>query len=129
MSWLWYILAGLASGVVCGMGMGGGAILIPVLTIILGMEQQAAQKINLLYFIPTATIAIVSHAKSGNIEKSGILRLILYGIVGAIAGALIAVKIDGNYLRKGFAVFLLCMAAYELTKGYKKWKTSKISKH
>ncbi|MCL2362277.1 MAG: sulfite exporter TauE/SafE family protein [Defluviitaleaceae bacterium] len=123
MSWLVYVLAGLASGVVCGMGIGGGIILIPALTLFLGMEQQAAQKINLLYFIPTAAIALRSHSKSGNIEKSGLVRLTVYGIIGAIAGAFVAINIDGGYLRKGFAIFLLCMATYELVKGYRKWKT------
>ena len=124
MSWIWYVLAGFASGIVSGMGIGGGAILIPALTIFLGMEQQAAQKINLLYFLPTAAIALRTHSKSGNIEKKGLLRLTLYGLMGAGVGAFIAVQIDGNYLRKGFAMFLLCMATYEIVKGYKKWKTN-----
>ena len=123
MNWIWYVLAGFASGIISGMGIGGGAILIPALTIFLGMEQQAAQKINLLFFLPTAAIALRTHSKSGNIEKKGLLRLTLYGLIGAGAGALIAVHIDGMYLRKGFAVFLLGMAAYEIVKGYKKWKT------
>jgi len=126
MSWLWYVLAGLASGIVCGMGIGGGAILIPALTIFLGMEQQAAQKINLLYFIPTAAIALRSHGKSGNIEKSGLVRLTLYGLTGAVVGAFVAVNIDGGVLRKGFGVFLLCMATYEIVKGYKRWKTKDL---
>ena len=125
MSWLVYVLAGLCSGIVCGMGIGGGIILIPALTIFLGMEQQAAQKINLLYFIPTAAIALRTHVKGGNVEKSGLLRLSLYGIAGAIVGAFIAINIDGSYLKKGFAAFLLCMATYEITKGYKKWRQSK----
>ena len=128
MNWLWYVLTGLASGVVSGMGIGGGAILIPALTIFLGMEQQAAQKINLLFFLPTAAIALRTHTKNGNIEKKGLLRLTLYGLAGAAAGAFIAVQIDGAYLRKGFAIFLLGMAAYEIVKGYKKW-TSKDLKH
>ena len=128
MNWLWYMLTGLAAGIVSGMGIGGGAILIPALTIFLGTEQQAAQKINLLYFLPTAAIALRAHAKNGNIESKGLLALTMYGLAGAIAGALIAIKIDGAYLRKGFTVFLLGMAAYEITKGYKKW-TSKDLKN
>jgi len=122
MSWLWYVLSGLAAGVVSGMGIGGGAILIPALTIFIGMEQQAAQKINLLYFLPTAAIALRTHSKNGNIDKSGLLKITLYGLIGAGIGALIAVQIDGGYLRKGFAVFLLSMATYEIAKGCKKWK-------
>jgi len=124
MSWFVYVIAGFCSGIVCGMGIGGGIILIPALTIFLGMEQQAAQKINLLYFIPTAAIALRTHVKKGNVEKTGMLRLSLYGLVGATVGAFVAINIDGGYLRKGFAVFLLCMATYEITKGYRKWKGS-----
>jgi len=127
MRWLWYVLIGFASGIISGMGIGGGAILIPALTIFLGFEQQAAQKINLLYFLPTAAIALRTHSKSGNIEKKGLLRLIIYGLAGAVAGALIAIKIDGNYLRKGFAIFLLCMATYEIVKGYKRWKSKRLT--
>jgi uncharacterized membrane protein YfcA len=126
MSWLWYILIGLASGIVSGMGIGGGAILIPALTIFLDIGQQKAQNINLLYFIPTALIALRIHKKNGNIEKKGLLPLILWALPGAVAGSLIAVNIDANYLRKGFAIFLLAMAAYELMKGYQKWKSQRL---
>ncbi|MCL1845848.1 MAG: sulfite exporter TauE/SafE family protein [Defluviitaleaceae bacterium] len=123
MSWLLYIIVGFASGIVSGMGIGGGAILIPALTIFLDIEQQKAQNINLLYYIPTALIALRVHKKEGNIEKKGLTPLILCAIPGTIAGALIAINIDANYLRKGFAVFLLCMAIYELKKGLDRRKS------
>jgi uncharacterized membrane protein YfcA len=125
---IWYVLIGLAAGIVSGMGIGGGAILIPALTILLDIGQQKAQNINLLYFLPTALIALKKKKKNGNIEKKGLLGLILWGIPGAIIGALIAVNIDANYLRKGFAVFLLAMATYELTKGWKKWKLQRSNR-
>jgi len=125
---IWYVAAGLAAGVVSGMGIGGGAILIPVLTLFLGMGQQEAQHINLLYFIPTAIFALRVHKKNGNVEKKGLLPLILWGVLGATAGALVAVKIDANWLRKGFAVFLLFMAVYEFWKGFSKWKLQRSSK-
>jgi len=119
------VLVGFAAGVISGMGIGGGAILIPALTLMFGMQQQNAQHINLLYFIPTALLAVRVHKKSGNIEKKGLLPLILWGLLGALPGALIAVKLDANYLRKGFAVFLLVMAIYEIRKGFLKWKSQK----
>jgi uncharacterized membrane protein YfcA len=128
MNIIWYVLVGLASGIVSGMGIGGGAILIPALTIFLDIGQQKAQNINLLYFIPTALIALRVHKKEDNIEKTGLLPLILWAIPGAVTGAIIAVKIDANFLRKGFAIFLLAMAAYELTKGYGKWKSQRSNR-
>ena len=48
---LYLFLAGLVSGIVGGMGMGGGTLLIPILTIFLDFAQKSAQGINLLFFI------------------------------------------------------------------------------
>jgi len=124
---IWLALVGFAAGIISGMGIGGGAILIPALTIIFGMAQQNAQHINLLYFIPTAFFAVCIHKKNDNIEKRGLFSLILFGMLGALPGALIAVKIDGGYLKKGFAVFLLIMAIYEIWKGVSKWKTKTLN--
>jgi len=123
---IWLVLIGFAAGIISGMGIGGGAILIPALTILMGIQQQNAQHINLLYFIPTALLAVRVHKKNGNIEKKGLLPLILWGLLGALPGALIAIKINANYLRKGFAVFLLIMAIYEIRKGFVKWKEARL---
>jgi len=120
---IWLALVGFAAGVVSGMGIGGGAILIPALTMLFGMQQQNAQHINLLYFIPTALLAVRVHKKNGNIEKKGLPSLILWGLVGALPGALIAVKLNANFLQKGFDVFLRVMAVYEIRKGFIKWKS------
>ena len=120
--WLWYVLVGLAAGTVSGMGIGGGAVLIPSLTIVLGVGQREAQHINLLFFLPTALMALRVHTREKNIEKKSLWKLTLFGVLGAVPAALIAVRLDANWLRKGFAVFLLCMAVYELTKGWKRRK-------
>ena len=56
---IYLILAGLVSGIISGMGIGGGIILIPILTIFLGFDQKVAQGITLLYFIPTAIFSLI----------------------------------------------------------------------
>ena len=66
-------LAGFLSGIISGMGIGGGAILIPVVTLTMGFGQKEAQFLNLVYFIPTAIAALYKHRKNGNIEK-GIIK-------------------------------------------------------
>ena len=68
MNWLWYILSGLCAGVAAGMGMGGGTLLIPVLTLALGLPQHAAQGVNVLAFLPAAVAALVIHAKAGRLH-------------------------------------------------------------
>lgn len=59
------LLAGLLAGIVSGMGIGGGAILIPVILWVTDVTQQQAQGVNLLYFLPTAAVALVTHVKNG----------------------------------------------------------------
>lgn len=116
------ILISVISGIISGMGIGGGTILIPALTIFLKTEQHIAQSVNLLAFIPTAIVAIISHLRQGNIEKKITIKLILYGILGAIIGSYFAVKLPGYVLRRLFGGFLLVMGLYEVCskKKYKK---------
>ena len=109
-----FVIIGFLSGIISGMGIGGGALLIPALTFIYGMNQQAAQNINLLYFLPTASVALVMHRKKGNIETKGLARLIMIGLLGAMIGAIIAVRMDAVLLRRCFGFFLLAMGTYEL---------------
>ena len=49
---VWEIVGGLIGGLVGGMGMGGGTLLIPILTLLAGFKQLEAQGINLISFIP-----------------------------------------------------------------------------
>ena len=115
-------LTGLLSGILSGMGIGGGAILIPALTLFLGFEQKVAQNINLLYFIPTSIMAIFIHSKNKSIEKKGLLKIIIFGLIGAVLGSIIAINLKGEVLRKIFGWFLLFMGISELLKkGVKKW--------
>lgn len=64
------ILGGLVGGIIGGMGMGGGTLLIPILTIFLGIEQKNAQAINLIAFIPMAVIVTAINIKRKDIDLS-----------------------------------------------------------
>ena len=116
MSIIILIAAGLAAGVVSGMGIGGGTILIPALTLLIGMEQHAAQSANLLYFLPTAAAALFFHIKNKRIEKELLLPMILPGLLFAAAGAFIALQTEPELLRKLFGGFLLIAGVMEFFK-------------
>ena len=107
---------GFVSGIISGMGIGGGAILIPALVMLTDLSQQSIQGINLIYFIPTAIAALISHIKDGNVEKKVLKPIVLYGLAAAAAGSFIAVNLDADMLRKIFAVFLVFMGIMELRK-------------
>lgn len=58
-----FIVFGIIGGLLGGMGMGGGTLLIPLLTLGLDVPQQTAQLLNLLTFIPMSAFALIVHAK------------------------------------------------------------------
>ena len=107
-------LIGVISGIISGMGIGGGAILIPTLLFFTDLSQQEVQGINLIVFIPVAIAALIVHIKEKNVDFKLAFWIIISGIVGAILGSKIALKIDSNVLRKLFAIFLLFIGLYEL---------------
>lgn len=119
------VVIGIMTGIVSGMGFGGGTILIIYLTVILGMPQIVSQGINLIYFIPTAAIAIIAHLKAHRIEKNGVVFLTSFSVIGAITGSLIAGILDSQQLKKLFSVGLLILGVYELIKEIKHWRKDK----
>ena len=74
------LLAGLMSGIIGGMGLGGGAVLIIYLTIFQDVEQLQAQGINLLFFIPIAFLAVIIYAFKKQIKWRVTIPLAIGGI-------------------------------------------------
>lgn len=114
------IITGFFSGIISGMGIGGGAILIPALIILEHTSQQLAQGINLTYFIPTAAVSLVIHIKNGRVDLKTALIIGVCGLLGAILGSLLAVSVSGGMLGKMFGFFLLAIGIYEIYSGFRK---------
>lgn len=108
------VLIGLASGIVSGTGMGGGTILIFLLSFIMGIEQHVAQATNLIFFIPTSIVAIFVNLKNKNIDIPLAISISIFGILGAIIGANFSIHIDVTILKKCFGVFLAIIATNEI---------------
>lgn len=114
MSFCIALLAGLATGVLSGFGTGGGTLLLIYMTAFAQMDQNLAQGINLLYFLPTATSALLYHKKNGYLKKEAAWPAILCGLVGTALAAFLATSLDVEVLRKCFGVFLLFVGLHEL---------------
>ncbi|MEE0865686.1 MAG: sulfite exporter TauE/SafE family protein [Clostridia bacterium] len=117
------VLIGIISGIVSGTGMGGGTILIFLLSFMLGIEQHTAQATNLIFFIPTSIIAIIVNFKNKNIDTKQAIIISVFGVLGAIIGANIAIYMDVKILKKGFGIFLIFVTIneiYSIIKLYKK---------
>lgn len=94
--------------------MGGGTILILVLSNFLNINQHVAQATNLVYFIPTSLAAIIVYWKNGNIDKKIILKILPFGIAFGIFGSYLATLINAKNLKKYFGIFLLVIGVYEM---------------
>ena len=119
------LLIGVVSGVFSGVGMGGGTILIFLLTTFAGIEQHIAQATNLIYFIPTAISAIIVNYREKNIDTKLAISVSIFGIIGAIIGAKFAVNTDVQKLRKLFGIFLAIIAIHEIYTLFKEYKHPK----
>ena len=105
--WLLPALIGFATGILSAWGIGGGTLLLLCMTLFLGVEQQTAQGINLLYFLPSAAAALFFHRKNGYLEKDAVKNAVPIGTLCALAAAWCATSIDISVFRKPFGLFLL----------------------
>jgi len=108
------LLIGIFAGTASGTGMGGGTILISLLTFMCGIEQHIAQAINLIFFIPTSITAIIVNIKNKNINLKTAIIISIFGILGAIIGANLSINTNVGKLKKLFGVFLLIIATYQI---------------
>lgn len=119
------IVFGLIAGMVTGLGMGGGTILILLLSLFLDLEQHVAQATNLIFFIPTSIAAIFINLKQRNVDLKLAIIVSIFGIIGAIFGAIISQNISSEHLKKCFAIFIFIIALHEVYKLYKEYKNKK----
>ena len=113
---MWVALVGFCSGIISGMGIGGGTILIPALLFFTDITQQQAQGVNLIYFVPTAITALITHQKKGNLDWKTARPLAVLGLAGAATGAFLAVSLESEILRRIFGGFLFLMGLSEIFK-------------
>ena len=119
------IIIGLISGIVGGLGMGGGTILILLLSIFSHIEQHIAQGTNVVFFIPTAIAAIIIFIKNKKIKFKVGIPICLWGLLGTYIGAKISINLKVEILRKCFGVFLIIIAIYQTYSLYKRYRKEK----
>lgn len=106
-------LSGIAAGILGGMGMGGGTILIPLLTIFFNVGQKEAQAINLVAFIPMAMVSLAIHIKNKRVKKEGLLWIIVPAVLTSVGGGFAAQAVNGEVLKRIFGGFLLLLSVVQ----------------
>ena len=108
------IVLGVGVGFVVGLlggilGIGGGALLVPALVLLLGVEQHSAQGISLGAITVIAIVGTITHYRQKMVRLHVVLWAAPAAIVLGIAGASLAGAVDALWLRRFFAVLLLLM--------------------
>jgi uncharacterized membrane protein YfcA len=113
---------GVLAGAAAGLGLGGSALLVPVLVFALGVPQLAAQTAGLYGFIPAAAVSTYINYREKRINIRGLLLLALPGVLTVFGGAQLAFLLSGAALRIVFGAFLLIFGVVLFISGIKKPK-------
>ncbi len=115
------VIIGIIAGIVSGTGMGGGTVLILLLTTLSKVEQHVAQATNLIFFIPTSIVAIIINWKNKLIDKKLAMYVSMFGIIGASIGAILSGKTNVENLKRYFGIFLAMIAIFEIYSYFKQY--------
>lgn len=106
------ILLGFAAGTVGGLlGVGGGILFVPALSLLLGQSHLDAEATSLLAIIPVAVVGAWRQHGYGNVQWRDGLTIGVLSAAGAVIGAVIANSIPERGLEIGFACLVLVVAA------------------
>ena len=101
------VAGGLAGGLV---GVGGGVLFVPALTIFLGLDQVDAESTSLLMIVLVALVGAHRQKGYGNVRVRDGLIVGLLSPVGVVAGTLLANAVSERALELSFAAVQLFFA-------------------
>ena len=108
------LLAGLFSGILGGMGLGGGGILIIYLSLFTDTKQLTSQGINLLFFVPIGLLAVIVYAFKKQIKWKITLKFAGFGLLGSVIGLYLTDFLGGKITAKVFGGLLVLMGIKEI---------------
>ena len=112
------VALGVLAGVVAGLlGIGGGAVFVPALTVVLGLTQLEAEATSLLAMIPVALVGAWRQQAYGNLRVGDGLLIGALAAGGAVLGVVVANAVPERALEVAFALFLLTVAAQLARRG------------
>jgi uncharacterized membrane protein YfcA len=112
------LAAGAFGGLLAGLlGVGGGIVIVPVLDLALGLAGvpsgaalHVAVATSMATIIPTSISSSRSHAKRGSVDLDIVRRWSVPIVAGALAGALLASRVDARMLAAVFGGAALLVA-------------------
>ena len=102
------IAGGLAGGLV---GVGGGVLFVPAMTIFLGLSQVEAEATSLLTIVVVAIVGTARQSSYGNVNFRDALVIGVLSPLGVLVGVAVANNISERALQLAFAAVALFFAA------------------
>ncbi len=107
------LIIGLVAGVAGGMfGIGGGAIMVPAMVLLLGMDQKFATGTSIAaQILPIGLLAAIVYHRNGNLNIKDAVIIAIGLLIGNLFGALFANQpyISSEMMKKLYGLFLLAI--------------------
>lgn len=111
--------AGVGVGLLTGFfGVGGGFVIVPALTLIIGLPMAMAIGTSLVVIAIASAAGLATHLGAGALDPAVTGFFVLGGLIGTIAGSSLAGRVPEQFLRRGFATLVFILAAYLLMQNY-----------
>lgn len=102
------VLIGFVGGFAGGLlGIGGGAIYVPAMVLLMDEQQHLAQGVSLAAIIATALVGGLTHLRQQNVDLTTVAWIAPAAAIAAFGAALLADVLDAAMLRRIFAVVVL----------------------
>ena len=115
---------GLVGGVASGLfGVGGGAIFVPAMVILLDEDQHTAQGVSLAVIVLTAVAGSYVNLTNDNVDARVFRAVTPAAVVAVLAGAYIASLVSGEALQRIFGIAIVLVALRML---YATWRYRRV---
>ncbi len=102
---------GLLGGFLSGLfGIGGGILMVPLLVLLLHLDQRRASALSLAGVLPAAIVGSISYGVAGHLDLLAAVFIAIGGIVGALVGTRLLRSMPLGWLRWGFVALLVAVA-------------------
>jgi len=119
-----YYVASIIIAALSGLGIGSGGLFIIMLTAFLGIDPLQARGMNLLFFVFSASAALLIHLKRKDIEPGLVIFTSVFAVIGTIVGSMIGSYLSPLLLRRIFGCILVLSGIKNLV-GYLTFRKEK----
>ena len=107
---------GVVTGLLSGLGVGGGTLLMLWLTLFTEISLRSAQLLNLVYFLPTVSASVIFHIRNRLVDLQAFVCAALTGTAAGILGTLVSDRLQTASVRRIFGLLLIAMGSIQILK-------------